>query len=305
MEKAMIQQSKFQQSLNSGSFTITSEIGPPKGVDVRHFIEHTHLLKDRVHAINITDNQGANMRMSSLGGAIIIKQQGGEPIFQVTCRDRNRIAIGSDLLAAKAMGIHNVLCLTGDFMNVGDHVDAAPVFDLDSVQLIQGVHNMSKGIDFGGNKMDTPANFFCGAAFSSTAQPQELQMIKMAKKINAGAQFVQTQAVFEKEPLINIKKQKIFRNTKVLAGVLLLSGPGMAKFVNNNLPGINIPPALIKELTDSPKGKRLNKGIEIASRFIRELKEEKICDGVHIMAIGKENVVPEILDQSGISCLET
>ncbi len=296
----MIQQSKFKQVLDSGIFTITAEIGPPKGIDTKQIIEHTQLLKDRVHAINVTDNQSANMRMASLGACTIIKQHGGEPIFQVTCRDRNRMAIGSDLLAAKALGIHNVLCLTGDFMNVGDHVEAAPVFDLDSVQLIHGIYNMSKGIDFGGNKMDTPVEFYCGAAYSPLAHPKELQMIKTAKKIKAGAQFVQTQAVFEKEPLLDIKKQNIFKNTKVLAGILLLSSPGMAKFVNNTIPGINVPSSLIKELSGAPKGKRLHKGIEIASRFIRELKEENICDGVHIMAIGKEEHVPEILNEAGI-----
>ncbi len=296
----MTQQSKFKHVLDSGMFTVTAEIGPPKGADTKKIIEHTQLLKDRVHAINVTDNQSANMRMASLGACVIIKLHGGEPVFQITCRDRNRMAIGSDLLAAKALGIHNVLCLTGDFMNVGDHIDAAPVFDLDSVQLIQGVHNMSKSVDFGGNKMDEPVDFYCGAAYSPSAHPQELQLIKMAKKIKAGAQFVQTQAVFDKGPLLEMKKHNIFSDTKVLAGILLLSSPGMAKFVNNNIPGINIPQPLIKELSDAPKGTRLNKGIEIAARFIRELKEEKICDGVHIMAIGKEEAVPEILNQAGI-----
>jgi 5,10-methylenetetrahydrofolate reductase len=292
---------KFKEALTNNKFAITAEVGPPKGADTGKLKEHIEVIKDLVDGINVTDNQSANMKMSSLGVCAIIKQAGGEPIFQMTCRDRNRMAIGSDLLAAKGMDIHNILCLTGDYMHVGDHQEACPVFDLDSVQLLQGVTEMGQGFDFGGNKMEGAAEFFCGAAFTPSSEPIEPQILKLAKKVQAGASFIQTQAVFETKPLLKMKDYKdAYGETKVLAGILLLSSPGMAKFVNNNIPGINVPDYLIKELTDAPKGTRLKKGIEIAGRFIRQLKEENICDGVHIMAIGKEEKVPDILKEAGI-----
>ncbi len=295
-------QNIFRQKLEAGTFVKTAEIGPPKGANIEAMREHINLLNNTVDAINVTDNQSANMKLSSLGACSIIKQMGGEPIFQMTCRDRNRMAMGSDLLAAKALGIHNVLCLTGDYLHVGDHQQANPVFDYDSVQLIQAVTQMSEGKDFGGNDLEGPVEFYFGAAFTPGSEPIEPQLLKLGKKIRAGAQFIQTQAVFEAEPLRRMQDHKKYfgKDVKILAGILLLSSPGMAKFVNNNIPGISVPESIISELSEAPKGTRLQKGIEIAGRFIKQLKEEGLADGVHIMAIGKEEVVPDIIAASGL-----
>ncbi len=293
---------KFKQALQSGKFVVTAEVGPPKGTDIKEMLHHIDLIKDRVDAINSTDNQSSVMRISSLGACALIKQRGGEPILQMTCRDRNRMALESDLLAANVLGIDNVLCLTGDYISVGDHKDAKPVFDLDSVQLIQAVRLMEQGKDLGGNDLNAPVKFCCGAIVTPEADPIEPQLLKYEKKIRAGAEFIQTQAIYD---IDNFKKfmayaRKVNKDTKILAGIVLLASAGMARYMNSNVPGIRVPKELIDEMAGAPKGKALEKGIEIAGRMIRRLKDEKICDGVHIMAIGREGVVPDILAAAGL-----
>jgi len=292
---------KFKEALNSGKFVVTAEVGPPKGTDIEEMIEHINLIKDKVDGINSTDNQSSVMRISSLGACAIIKQQGGEPILQMTCRDRNRLGLESDLLAANVLGIDNVLCLTGDYISVGDHLDAKPVFDLDSVQLVQTVRMMEQGKDLGGNELNAPVNFCCGAIVTPEADPIEPQLMKFEKKIKAGIEFVQTQAIYD---IDNFKKfmqyARKFEDVKILAGIVLLTGAGMARYMNANVPGIEVPDALIEELKSAPKGQALQKGIDIAGRMIKQLKDEKICDGVHIMAIGREGVVPDILAAAGL-----
>ncbi len=292
---------KFKEALNSGKFVVTAEVGPPKGTNIEETLHHIDLIKDKVDGINSTDNQSSVMRISSLGTCVLIKQHGGEPILQMTCRDRNRMGLESDLLAANVLGIDNVLCLTGDYVSVGDHIDAKPVFDLDSVQLVQTVRLMEEGKDLAGNEMNGPVKFCCGAIVTPEADPIEPQLMKFDKKIKAGIEFVQTQAIYD---IDNFKKfmqyARKFDNVKILAGIVLLTSAGMAKYMNANVPGIFVPQALIDEMASAEKGKALQKGIEIAGRMIKQIKDEKICDGVHIMAIGREGVVPDILAAAGL-----
>ncbi len=293
---------KFKEALNSGKFVITAEVGPPKGTDITETLENIDRIKNKVDAINSTDNQSSVMRIASLATCSIIRQKGGEPILQMTCRDRNRMGLESDLLGANILGIDNVLCLTGDYISVGDHLDAKPVFDIDSVQLVQMVRMMEQGMDIGGNKLNAPVHFCCGAIVTPEANPIGPQLMKYEKKVKAGIEFVQTQAIYD---IDNFKKfmeyaRKVNSNVKILAGIVLLTGAGMAKYMNANVPGIVVPDALIEELKSAEKGKAVQKGIEIAGRMIKRLKDEKICDGVHIMAIGREGVVPDILAAAGL-----
>ena len=292
---------KFKEALSSGKFVITAEVGPPKGTDIEEMKKNIDLVKDKVDGINSTDNQSSVMRISSLGACVIIKEHGGEPILQMTCRDRNRMGLESDLLAANVLGIDNVLCLTGDYISVGDHIDAKPVFDLDSVHLVQTVRMMEEGMDLGGNEMNAPVKFCCGAIVTPEADPLEPQLMKFEKKIKAGIEFVQTQAIYDMEKFKKFMEYaRKFDQVKILAGIVLLSGAGMAKYMNANVPGIFVPQELIDELASAEKGKALAKGIEIAGRMIKQIKDEKICDGVHVMAIGREHLVPEILAAAGL-----
>lgn len=294
--------SKFKEALDSGKFVITSEIGPPKGTNLEKMLHHIDLLKDKVDALNVTDNQSSVMRFPSIGGALSIKEKGGEPILQMTCRDRNRMALESDLLFAYTRGIRNVLCLTGDAVPVGDHKGAKSVFDLDSVQLIKTIHTLESGKDLGGNDLDIkePLKFCVGAIVTPEANPLKPQLIKFEKKIKAGIEFVQTQAIYDLDNFKRFMDYASKFNVKILAGIVLLVSARMAIYMNKNVPGIFVPQNLIEELENVPKGQALKKGIEIAARMIRTLKDEKICHGVHIMAIGKEEVVPEILSMAGM-----
>ena len=291
----------FKEALESGKFVVTAEVGPPKGTDIAEMLHHIDLLKDKVDGLNVTDNQSSVMRLSSVSVSHIIKEKGGEPILQMTCRDRNRLALESDLISANILGINSVLCLTGDYITVGDHVDAMPVFDLDSVLLLKTVRLLESGKDLGGNELKGAAKFCAGAIVTPEANPIEPQLLKFEKKVKAGAEFFQTQAIYD---LNNFKKfMKYARqfNVKILAGIVLLVSSGMAKYMNANVPGIFVPKDLVDEMASAEKGKALEKGIEIAGRMIKTLKDENICDGVHIMAIGKEGKVPDILAAAGLA----
>lgn len=292
--------SSFKESLHSGKFVITSEVAPPKGTDLEKMQHHIELLKDKVDAMNVTDHQSSVMRFPSLGGALMVKEMGGEPILQMTCRDRNRMALEADLLFASSRGINNVLCLTGDSIVLGDHKEAKGVFDLDSSQLLSTIRTMEKGTDLGGNKLDGGISFCAGAIVTPEANPIEPQLVKFEKKIEAGAEFIQTQAVYD---LDNYKKFMEYARqfpVKILAGIILLTSAPMARFMNKNVAGVNVPQDLIDDMASAPKGRALEKGIEIAGRMIKQVYDEKICDGVHIMAIGKEEVVPDIMSAAGI-----
>jgi methylenetetrahydrofolate reductase (NADPH) len=288
--------SRFKEALDSGKFVVTAEIGPPKGVNIDPMKHHIALLKDRVDAMNITDNQSSVLRYPSLGGAVLVKEMGGEPILQMTCRDRNRLALQADLFFAYSRGITNVLCLTGDAVVVGDHKQAKGVFDLDSVQLLDALQILSDGKDLAGNQLDGVPRFVKGAIVTPEARPLEPQLIKFEKKIDAGADFIQTQAIYDLNNFRSFMDYARKFKVKILAGIVLLTSAPMAKFMNKNVPGIFVPEALIDELAGAPKGKALETGINIAARMIRTIRKEKIADGVHIMAIGKEEAVPRILD---------
>ena len=290
----------FRETLQSGKFVVTSEIGPPKGTNIEPMLHHIDLLKDRIDGINVTDNQSSVMRYPSVGGTLHIKEKGGEPILQMTCRDINRMALQADILFAYTRGVRNILCLTGDAVPVGDHKEAKGVFDLDSVTLLQTIRMMETGKDLGGNDLNGTVDFCAGAIVTPEANPIEPQMIKFEKKVDAGAEFIQTQAIYDMD---NFKKFMDYArkfDVKILAGIILLTSHRMAIYMNKNVPGVFVPQNLIDEMEAAPKGTKVAKGIEIAGRMVRQLNEEKICDGVHIMAIGKEEVVPDILDAAGL-----
>jgi len=292
----------FRETLKTKDFIVTAEAAPVKGSNVSKMIEHIELLKDKVDALNVTDNQSSVMRYPSLGTCLLVKEHGGEPVLQITCRDRNRLAIQADLLFAYSRGIDNVLCLTGDSIDVGDHKEAKPVFDLDSAQLIHLVHIMNSGTDLAGNELDGAVDFCTGASATPSADPLEPQLIKVEKKLEAGIEFIQTQAVYDLDELKRFVEfvRKMDGKVKVLAGLVPVVGARMAAYMNENVPGIFVPQYLIDELAQTQKGKGVSKGIEIAARMIRQIKEERICDGVHIMFIGREDRIPEILEGAGL-----
>jgi len=289
---------KLTDLLQDGKFVITSEVAPPKGTDTAAMLEDAERLAPRVAAINITDQQSSVMRLGSLAASSMLKARGIEPIFQVTCRDRNRIALQSDLLSASAMGIENVLCLTGDHVSLGDFPDAKPVFDLDSVSLLSVAAGLNEGHDLAGNELRGPTGFCLGAVVTPEVDPVELQLIKMEKKIAAGAAFFQTQAVFDAEAFARFMARAAPLGVPVMAGVILLKSAGMARFMNQNVAGVRVPDPLVEEMAATAKADRPAKGIEIAARLIRQIKD--LCQGVHIMPLGWEEHVPAVLDASGL-----
>ena len=291
----------FKEALESGKFVVTSEVAPPKGTNLEKFKHHIELLKDKVDAMNVTDHQSSVMRFPSLGGCLLVKELGGEVILQMTCRDRNRLALQADLMFASYMGVQNVLCLTGDSVMLGDHKEAKSVFDLDSSQLLETVRTLEKGKDLGGNELDGGVSFCAGAIVTPEADPLEPQLIKFEKKIESGAEFIQTQAVYDLDKFKEFMEYARQFKVKVLAGIILLTSAPMARFMNKNIAGVFVPQGLIDEMASAPKGQALSKGIEIAGRMIKRIHDEKMCDGVHIMAIGKEEKVPDIMAAAGLS----
>lgn len=278
---------------------MTSEIGPPKGIETKTILEDAELIRGRVDAINVTDLQSSVMRLGSLAVCSLLKQKGFEPIFQVTCRDRNRLALQSDILSAAALSIENLLILTGDHTTLGDHPEAKPVFDLDSVQLLQVVRKLQEGFDMQANKLEGSAPKFCvGAVVNPGADPLEPQIIKMEKKIEAGAEFFQTQAVYDINIFeIFLSKIKHLKTT-ILAGIVLLKSAGMARYMNENVAGVTVPQNLIDEMSAAPKEDRAKRSIEISARLIKELKP--MCQGIHIMPIGWDKKVPLVLEAAGL-----
>jgi len=282
--------------VKQGKFVISAEVGPPKGVDIQEMLETVELMRGRVDAINVTDQQSSAMRLGSLATCRLLKEKGLEPVFQVTCRDRNRIALQSDLLSAYVLGIENILCLTGDHVSLGDHPQAKPVFDLDSVSLLLAAMELEQGRDLAGKELTGAPHFCLGAVVSPGADPVEPQIIKMEKKVKAGAQFFQTQAVYEPEKFKEFMKAIAHLNIPVLVGIVLLKSAGMARFMNKNVAGVHVPDNFIEEMDGAED--RAKKSTEIAARLIKEMKS--MCQGVHIMAIGWEKKVPEVLDAAGL-----
>jgi methylenetetrahydrofolate reductase (NADPH) len=285
---------KLTELFADGRFLITSEAGPPKGVDTTKMLEEVDLLRDRVDAFNVTDQQSSVMRLGSLAASHLLKQSGAEPIFQVTCRDRNRIALQSDLLSAYVLGIENVLCLTGDYVSLGDHPAAKPVFDLDSVSLIHTVRTLCEGYDLAGKELSGIPDFSIGAVVSPGADPLEPQIIKMENKIEAGAQFFQTQAVYDLDQFSQFMKEVEHLKVPVLGGIILLKSAGMARFMNSNVAGVYVPDDLIDEMDEATD--RVEKSLEIGAQLIKGMKG--LCQGVHIMALGWEKWVPDLLNEA-------
>jgi len=279
-----------------GKFVVTAEIGPPKGVDIQEMLDDAELLRGMVDAINVTDQQSSVMRLGSLATCRLLKEKGLEPVFQMTCRDRNRIALQSDLLSAYVLGVENVLCLTGDFVALGDNPEAKPVFDLDSVSLLYAARELEQGRDLAGKELKGVPRFCLGAVVTPGADPLEPQLIKMEKKVQVGAQFFQTQAVYEPEKFAEFMKAVAYLKVPVFVGIVLLRSAGMARFMNKNVAGVHVPDNLIEEMDQAEN--RAQKSIEIAARLIREM--EPLCQGVHIMAIGWEKKVPAVLDAAGL-----
>lgn len=282
--------SRLADKLARQQFVVTAEIAPPKGVDVASALATAELLRD-MDAINVTDNQGACMRMSPVALARLLIEQGFEPILQLTCRDRNRMALQSELLGAAAMGVENLLLLTGDHPKFGDHKSSRPVFDLDSVQLLKAVADLGLGVDMAGKTLNAAPRFFAGAAVAPAAEPQPLVLRKYQKKISCGAGFFQTQAVFQRSKLESFMAEASSCGVPVILGVLLLKNSRMADFLNRNIPGVQVPQDLLQRLDGAEDP--LREGVLIAREMVALARE--FCQGVHLMTFGQEALIPQIL----------
>ena len=292
---------KFCDKIKSGKFIVTTEIGPPKGIDVKEILEDADLIKGRVDAVNITDNQTAVVRMSSWAAGLIAIQEGLEPNYQMVCRDRNRIAMQSDILGAYAHGIRNMLCLSGDHQQFGNHPLTKGVFDIDSIQLISMVKGMRDDKKFlNGDEIDVAPQMFIGAAENPFAEPFEWRVYRLAKKINAGADFIQTQCIYDMKMFREWMKQAndmgLTERVHILAGVTPLKSGGMARYMAKNVSGIIIPDEIIDRIVQAKKA--AEEGIKICVEQIEELKEMKGVRGVHLMAIEWEHRVPEIAERA-------
>jgi 5,10-methylenetetrahydrofolate reductase len=287
---------RLKEVLERQEFAVTVEYNPPKGTNVAALLASAQSLRGRVHAVNVTDNTAAVMRAGSLAVCRLLYELGHDPVMQMTCRDRNRLAIQSDLLGAHLLGIRNILCLTGDYPTVGDHKDAKPVYDLDSVQIMQLVQGLNNGRDLSGNKLDGPTDFMVGAAVTPEADPLGPMLVKFETKVNAGAQFFQTQAIYHADRFAEFMRHVRQFKVKVLAGILLLRSAKMAEFLNANIPGVAVPEDMIGELRAAGDKHAMDVGVEIAVRTIKAVRPH--CDGVHIMAIKAIDRLPEILTKA-------
>lgn len=288
----------FREKLNSGKFIITAEVSPPKGADTKAMLKEARLVEGFADAINVTDNQRAIMRMSPLAACCVLRQQGYETIMHLTCRDRNRLALQSELLGAYSLGIDNILVMTGDHPAKGDHGGAKPVYDLDSVQLLGLIKRLNKGFDFPGNRLIGKTDFCAGAV--TNTEINEVALIKLEKKIKSGARFIQTQAVFDIERFCEFM-DKIrgvkSKRPRIIAGIIPLKSEKSARFLNKNIAGIKIPESIINEMR-SGKNPEI-RGMEIAAELIKELRS--LCDGIHIMPLGSHENTEKILDIAGIA----
>lgn len=291
--------SKLKEKLASGNFVVTGEIGPPKGADINNCLKDAENLRDYVTAINVTDLQSAVLRIGSLAVSSKLIERHLEPVYQLTCRDRNRLALQSDLLSAWALGIENVLCLTGDHPAMGDHTEAKPVYDFDSVQLLKAASTLNNGKDMSGHELESNPGLFLGAVVTPAAEPVEPQIIKMKKKMDAGASFFQTQAIYEPDKFESFMNQVAGFNVPVIAGVVILKSDAMAKFMNENVAGIHVPDGIMEEMAETPKQDRKKKAVEITARIIRQVRP--LCQGVHIMPLGWDELVPEVIKEAGIA----
>jgi len=292
--------SKLQEALRSDAFVFTGEVGPAKGTNIEHVKEGAELLRDKVVAINVTDIQTAVMRLGSLAVCHLLVEWGLEPVFQMVCRDRNRLALESDLLNAAVLGVENVLALTGDHTLMGDHLQAKPVYDLDSVGLLQAMSLLESGTDMGrdmkgkSNKLDGVPKFFKGCVVTPCTEEVAPQIIKLEKKVEAGAQFVQTQAVYDPDAFEDFMNKVGHVNVPILVGIVLLKGAGMARYMNKNVPGVVVPDSIIKRLADADKPDVPKVSVEIAGELIRKMRS--MCRGAHIMPLGWDHHVPAVIE---------
>ena len=291
---------RITELFDKGEFVVTAEVGPPKGIHLGHLVEEAKEYLSGITAVNVTDNQSSVMRTSTLATCAMMKNAGLTPIYQATCRDRNRLALQSDLLGAAALGIENILCLTGDHTKMGDHPGAKPVFDLDSVSLLYTASQLEKGLDLAGNELvGEPPKFAKGAVVSPISDSVDAQLAKMERKVMAGADYFQTQAVFESEKFIEFMEKAKQFGKPVQLGVIIPKNAGMCKFMNRNVAGVHVPQYMIDELAaDKERAKAGITGVEIAAQIIKECRP--YCQGVHIMALGWEAKVPEVLKLAGL-----
>jgi len=293
----------LEKVLDSGGFAVTAEAGPPRGAASRVIQRKGELLKSYCDALNITDNQTAIVRMSSISGSVLLKQMGIEPVMQMVCRDRNRIAIQSDILGAVALGIGNVLCLSGDYPSFGDHRTAKSVFDLDSIQLIQVLCQMRDEKKFiSGEKISGEVPLFIGAAANPYADPFEYRVLRLAKKVKAGANFIQTQAIFDIDKFSRWMKmvtdKGLDKETHILAGVIPIKAVGMARYMRDNVPGVNVPDEIVTRMEDAEDSKE--EGLKICLEIIEQIKEIPGIHGIHVMAVGWEDIVPTLVERAGL-----
>jgi len=297
--------SKLEKILASGQMAITSECGPPRGTSGQKITDKANLIKDHVDAINITDNQTSVTRLCSLAACIRLKQMGLEPVLQMVTRDRNRIALQSDILGAASFGINNILCLTGDHQSFGDSPQAQNVFDLDSIQLIQTVRYMrDEGKFLSGDEIEDPPNMFVGAAANPFADPFEIRVPRLAKKIAAGVEFIQTQCIYNLDRferwLNEARDRGLTEKVYIMAGLTPFKTVGMARYMKNRVPGMDVPDEVVKRMADAPKKGQAAEGIKICVESIQRLKEMDGVAGFHIMAIEWEEKVPEIVEAAGL-----
>jgi methylenetetrahydrofolate reductase (NADPH) len=301
----MTSSSRLEKLLAGGEFAVTSECGPPRGADAGVIRSKGEILQGFVDAVNVTDNQTSVVRMSSFASCIILKEMGFDPILQMVCRDRNRIALQSDILGAAALGLNNILCLTGDHQKFGDHATAKNVFDMDSVQLIQTVRWMrDEGKFLGGDELKGVPRLFIGAAANPFADPFEIRVPRLAKKVAAGVQFIQTQCIYNMDKfeqwMVGVRDRGLHERVHILAGVTPFKSVGMARYMKNMVPGMDVPDGLIERLKGVAKEEQAAEGIKICVETIERLRAIEGVHGVHIMAIEWEEKVPEIVKQVGL-----
>jgi len=297
--------SRLEKVLAAGHLAVTSECGPPRGSDPQVIEEKANLIKDYVDSVNITDNQTSVTRMCSLAACIRLKQMGLDPVLQMVTRDRNRIALQSDILGAASFDIHNILCLSGDHQSFGDNPQGQNVHDIDSMQLIQTVRRMrDEGKFLGGDDINRPPQMFVGAAANPFADPFEIRVPRLAKKVKAGAEFIQTQCIYNidkfEEWMKGVCDRGLNEKVYILAGMTPMKSVGMAKYMKNRVPGMDVPDEIIKRLAGVPKGQQAAEGIKICIEHIQRLSEVKGVAGFHIMAIEWEQKVPEIVKGAGL-----
>ena len=298
-------ESKLEKILAAGHLAVTSECGPPRGCKPEDVVTKSKYLEGIVDAINVTDNQTAMVRMSSLAASIIIKQQGLNPLFQVTCRDRNRLAMQADIIGAYSLGIDTMLCLSGDHTKFGDHPMAANVHDIDSMQLIQMVKSMrDEGKFQGGAELKGAPKMFIGAAANPFADPFELRVMRLAKKINAGADFIQTQCIFNVEKfekwMEGVREKGLHKKCYILAGITPCKSLGAARYMSKRVPGMDVPQEIVDRMASVPKEKQAEEGVNICIVTIEKLKKVEGVAGFHIMAIEWEEIVEEICERAGL-----